>query len=150
MVGSGLARVLAVSALLGASLANGQDAAPEASPDAGLEAAPEAAPDAAQESAPDPSLPSSAFRSVEEIVVTAQKRTQNVQDVPISIVAFPGQALVDLGITDTQQLQMVNRASSTGRTLGTRRPTSAVSARTQRCRPRIRRSPRTSTASTTR
>lgn len=43
-------------------------------------------------------------RSIEEIVVTAQKREENIQDVPISIQAFSGDALAARGIEDTTQL----------------------------------------------
>ena len=37
---------------------------------------------------------------IEELFVTAQKRTENVQDVPISIRAFGTQELEELGIKD--------------------------------------------------
>lgn len=40
----------------------------------------------------------------EEIVVTAQKREQNLQDVPISITAFSGDALKGLGIQDSTDI----------------------------------------------
>jgi iron complex outermembrane receptor protein len=43
-------------------------------------------------------------RRIEEIVVTAQKREESLQDVPIAITAFSGDSLVAKGITDTQQL----------------------------------------------
>ncbi len=59
------------------------------------------------EDAPASSSAPAGPRIIEEIVVNAQKRAESLQDVPISIVAFPGDELVDLGITDTQQLQMV-------------------------------------------
>lgn len=42
--------------------------------------------------------------SLAEIVVTAQKRAQNVQDVPIAIAAFGGQAIQERGITDVSAL----------------------------------------------
>jgi iron complex outermembrane receptor protein len=64
-----------------ASLA--QDAAPASSPPAAAE----------------PSLP-----TIEEIVVTAQKRAQSVQDVPISIAAIGGSEIDDLKITDTNDI----------------------------------------------
>src|SRR5258705_10042073 len=42
---------------------------------------------------------------IEEIVVTAQKRLENQQDVPTSMQAFSGDALTDFGISDSQLLQ---------------------------------------------
>ncbi len=42
--------------------------------------------------------------SIEEIVVTAQKREENVRDVPIAISAFSGETLTNLGVTDTRDL----------------------------------------------
>ncbi len=41
---------------------------------------------------------------LEEVVVTATKRAENIQDVPISISAFSGSFLEDSGITDLQEL----------------------------------------------
>lgn len=38
--------------------------------------------------------------AVEEVVVTAQKRAENLQDVPVSVTALSGQALVDRGVTN--------------------------------------------------
>ena len=46
-----------------------------------------------------------AFAVIEEIVVTAQKREQNIQDVPISISAFSGEQLAEQSITDVFDLQ---------------------------------------------
>lgn len=40
-----------------------------------------------------------------EIIVTAQKRAQNIQDVPISVIALSGQQLKDGGVTDIKTLQ---------------------------------------------
>lgn len=40
-----------------------------------------------------------------EIIVTAQKREQNIQDVPISVIALSGQQLKDGGVTDIKNLQ---------------------------------------------
>lgn len=39
-----------------------------------------------------------------EIVVTAQKRAENLQDVPIAVTAFSGDTLADRGVTDAQAL----------------------------------------------
>jgi outer membrane receptor protein involved in Fe transport len=41
----------------------------------------------------------------EEIVVTAQKRAQNIMDVPIAVSAVTGQQIVDAGIKDMADLQ---------------------------------------------
>src|SRR5271154_3229874 len=40
-----------------------------------------------------------------EIIVTAQKRQQNIQDVPISVIALSAQQLKDGGVTDVKNLQ---------------------------------------------
>ncbi|MEP6884746.1 MAG: TonB-dependent receptor [Gammaproteobacteria bacterium] len=40
-----------------------------------------------------------------EIIVTAQKRAQNIQDVPISVIALSGQQLKDGGVSDIKNLQ---------------------------------------------
>ena len=44
---------------------------------------------------------------LEEIVVTAEKRTENIQDVPIAITAFSESMLRDRGITDIHGLSML-------------------------------------------
>ena len=41
---------------------------------------------------------------IEEIIVTAQKRAENIQNVPIAITAFSGSDLQTKGITDLHQL----------------------------------------------
>ncbi|WP_352888755.1 TonB-dependent receptor [Sinimarinibacterium thermocellulolyticum] len=52
-----------------------------------------------------PTAPRSRF--VEEIVVTAQKREQNLQDVPVSVQVFSGELLDALGVTDQTDLQRI-------------------------------------------
>jgi iron complex outermembrane receptor protein len=42
---------------------------------------------------------------LQEVIVTAQKRAQNVQDVPIAISAFTQQDLAERGVTEVSQLQ---------------------------------------------
>ncbi len=46
-------------------------------------------------------IASAAVFDLEEVVVTAQKREQSLQDVPISVSAFSGNQLKDLGVTST-------------------------------------------------
>ena len=45
-----------------------------------------------------------ASEGLADIVVTAQKRSENVQDVPVAITAFSGEAIAQRGITGVQQL----------------------------------------------
>ncbi|HEU4429038.1 MAG TPA: TonB-dependent receptor plug domain-containing protein, partial [Myxococcota bacterium] len=49
---------------------------------------------------PEPAMPA----TIEEIVVTAQKRAQSVQDVPISVAAIGGGEIDDLKISDTNDI----------------------------------------------
>ena len=42
---------------------------------------------------------------LEEITVTAQKRDQNQQDVPVAVTAFSGSQLSEIGVTDVFDLQ---------------------------------------------
>ncbi len=42
-----------------------------------------------------------------EIIVTAQKRSQNIQDVPISVIALSAQQLQDSGVTDIKNLTVL-------------------------------------------
>ena len=43
-------------------------------------------------------------QSIDEIVVTAQKRSERIQDVPLSITAYSGAQLVERGITDVTEI----------------------------------------------
>ena len=56
-----------------------------------------------------PSAPQApqADASIEEIVVTAQRRRENLQDVPITVQAFSGQALESSGVTNAADLARV-------------------------------------------
>jgi len=45
-------------------------------------------------------------RSIEEIVVTARKRLENIQDVPIAISAISGSQLEEIGAADISELQV--------------------------------------------
>jgi iron complex outermembrane receptor protein len=42
---------------------------------------------------------------LQEVVVTAEKRSQNIQDVPISVIAVSAEALQDAGVKDIHDLQ---------------------------------------------
>ena len=55
--------------------------------------------------APQPETRSSGSRFVEEIVVTAQKREENLQDVPISVSAFSAEMLDAKGVDNPADLQ---------------------------------------------
>jgi outer membrane receptor protein involved in Fe transport len=44
---------------------------------------------------------------LDEIIVTAEKRSQNLQDVPISVVAISAQQIKDAGITDIRNLAIL-------------------------------------------
>jgi len=80
---SSLVRCAIVATALMPVASLGQDAAPASSP---------------------PAPPAQALPTIEEIVVTAQKRAQSVQDVPISIAAIGGTEIDDLKITDTNDI----------------------------------------------
>lgn len=45
--------------------------------------------------------------AIEEVVVTAQKRAENVQDVPISVTAFSGETLEAAGVQDLRDLRRI-------------------------------------------
>jgi outer membrane receptor protein involved in Fe transport len=55
---------------------------------------------AQEEAAPAATAPADDSGELEEIIVTSQKRSENVQDVPISITAFGTQELEDLRVDD--------------------------------------------------
>src|SRR3546814_3403273 len=48
-----------------------------------------------------------AQRGIEDIVVTAQKRSENVQDIPLAITAVSGDMLQDRQVTSVDQLSSV-------------------------------------------
>ncbi|NGY07012.1 TonB-dependent receptor [Solimonas terrae] len=109
----------------GADGLNGGASAPVSDPTSGADPKDATSPDAAagssqdaQSSADLPTIPVNTTedksvptgdsavhnRVIEEIVVTAQKREENIQDVPISIQAFSAEALDARGVQDTSQL----------------------------------------------
>jgi iron complex outermembrane recepter protein len=54
---------------------------------------------------------------IEELVVTAQKRSENLQDVPAAISAVSGAELSERGITTPQDLQFITPSMLSGRLL---------------------------------
>ncbi len=65
-----------------------------------------------------PSLAQQGDRALEEITVTAQRREQSVQDVPISITAFSGEQLRELGVRSTIDLALVTPGLTIGQNSG--------------------------------
>lgn len=57
-------------------------------------------------------------RLVEEIVVTAQKREENLRDVPISVQAFSGDKLDALGVDDPTKLSLIVPALNFSNSIG--------------------------------
>ena len=45
--------------------------------------------------------------SLAEVIVTAQKRSENIQDVPISVIALSSQQLKDSGVSDIKNLTVL-------------------------------------------
>ena len=104
--------VLGAAALSMASSLAAQDAVPETAqePDAiaGTEA-PQPLDTIPLPEAPPPEIPAAVDApptayGIEEIIVTAQKRSQRIDEVPIAISAFSGDTLNNLGVTDTRDL----------------------------------------------
>ncbi|HKY92046.1 MAG TPA: TonB-dependent receptor [Nevskiaceae bacterium] len=62
-------------------------------------------PEAAADPAPaTPTERDAASNALEEIVVTAQKRSESINSVPIAITAFSGDTMEEMGISDTRDL----------------------------------------------
>ncbi len=53
------------------------------------------------------SKPEAKITSVEEIVVTAQKREQNLQDVPVTVTSLPAQLLQNAGVHDIKDMTVL-------------------------------------------
>src|SRR5688572_5894303 len=47
------------------------------------------------------------MRGVEEVIVTARRRAENLQDVPIAVTAVSAQELTDLGVTTLEDITSV-------------------------------------------
>ena len=71
--------------------------------------------------------------SIEEIVVTAEKREENINDVPLTITAFDSKAIQELGIVDEGDLEALTPGlqfgqHETSKNRPHRAPSSAASA----------------------
>ena len=64
----------------------------------------------------------SAESLLEEVVVTAQRRAENVQDVPIAISAFTAAGLKKAGINSSDELSVVTPGLQMGRQIGSSTP----------------------------
>jgi len=79
------------------------EAAPQPADERDLDVIPVATKDASAPAAEKP--PPSGRGQLEEIVVTAQKRSSNIQDVPMSVTALSGETLEKLNIFDFKDVQ---------------------------------------------
>ncbi len=61
----------------------------------------------AQDAAPEPASSERESRTLEVITVTAQKRQENIQDVPISITAITGELILESGVNDMTDLSFL-------------------------------------------
>ncbi len=73
-------------------------------------------------------------RVVEEIVVTAQRREQSAQDVPISITVFDGKQLANANITNSADLALYTPSLSTNQRFGSDNATFSIRGFTQELR----------------
>jgi iron complex outermembrane receptor protein len=53
---------------------------------------------------PAPTAASTGFEASADIVVTAQRREQSLQDVPMAVTAFSGERLTQLGVTTASRV----------------------------------------------
>lgn len=61
------------------------------------------------------------FAQLEEVIVTAQKRSESLQDVPIAVTAFTGETMTTLGVTNASDLVEITPGLSEGTQQGSNR-----------------------------
>jgi iron complex outermembrane receptor protein len=71
-----------------------------------------------QPAGPDGTTPAATQGNLEEIVVTAQRRSQNLQQVPIAITAITGQTAARIGIIGTESIKFASPGVEFGRNAG--------------------------------
>lgn len=107
-----------------AAALNGSAISPPATPsDTAIEGSTAPLPPQASETAeaaPEVGAPAkkSGNRFVEEVIVTAQKREENLQDVPISVSAFSAEALDARGVSEPKDLQLTTPGLNFGSQAG--------------------------------
>ncbi len=62
-----------------------------------------------------------AFAQLEEVMVTAQKRSESLQDVPVAVTAFTGETMKTLGVTNASDLVNVTPGLASGTQQGSNR-----------------------------
>ncbi|MEM0954607.1 MAG: TonB-dependent receptor [Pseudomonadota bacterium] len=72
------------------------------------------------------SAPTSAQALLEEVIVTAQKREQSLQDVPVAVTAFTGERLVESGIRDFFEVSNIDPALIVGKSQTTTTATFSI------------------------
>lgn len=112
--GTGVALLLSAQAALAQSQSTATNQTP---PTGNVEASPRA--DATASPGAPAATPS---RGVEEIVVTAQRRSERLQNVPIAVTAVSAAKLESVGIQTTQDLAIITPGLSSPSTLGFTQP----------------------------
>ena len=64
---------------------------------------------------------SNAYAELEEVIVTAQKRSESLQDVPVAVVAFTAEAMDTLGVTNASDLVELTPGLASGTQQGSNR-----------------------------
>jgi iron complex outermembrane receptor protein len=96
--------------------------------------APAADPDTASDSAPADESPAVSAGAVEEIVVTARRREERLQDVPISITVYDQQRLDDLNVVNASDLALYTPSLTANRRFGDDNTSFAIRGFTQELR----------------
>ncbi|EED32869.1 TonB-dependent receptor, plug [gamma proteobacterium NOR5-3] len=63
----------------------------------------------------------SAYGALEEVIITAQKRSESLQDVPVAVSAFTGETMETLGITNASELVAITPGLSVQNQAGSNR-----------------------------
>jgi outer membrane receptor protein involved in Fe transport len=128
-----IAATLTASAGLGCSaIAAAQDAEGPAAPPSSQQAAPQAPAEPPPLTVPAPQPASSGpHQQVEEVIVTAQRRAENLQSVPISITVFNQEQLSKTNITNSSDLATYTPSLSVNTRFGSENATFAIRGFTQ-------------------
>lgn len=72
--------------------------------------------------AQEPARPDTSDNVIEEIIVTAQRREENMQDIPIAITVFPAQELIEFRINRASQIAQYTPNVNLKTTIGSQNP----------------------------